>query len=144
MKEIIWILFCVSAMPLVGNSGEEEAATLKSVKFNEFFSTFQEKQAKEKGILLDIRTPREFLSGHAPGAKNIDYYAEDFAQSLNRLNKEEAYFIYCNSGNRSRKALRIFKSLGFREVYELRGGWMWNKKGLLSFPEAREAKSTSE
>ncbi|OQX28679.1 MAG: hypothetical protein B0D92_07630 [Spirochaeta sp. LUC14_002_19_P3] len=120
-------------MPLLSYpQSEENPMVLKTIPFDEFYSVYKERKSNGKGIILDIRTPREYDRGHVPAAKNIDYYAADFNQQLSKLDKDNAYFIYCNSGNRSGNSLKLFKELGFKEVYDLRGGWMWNKKGLLS------------
>jgi phage shock protein E len=73
-------------------------------------------------VILDIRTPEEFATGHIPGAINIDYYSPDFEQKLRTLNLDVPYVMYCNSGNRSANALPLMDSIGFEEVYELDGG----------------------
>lgn len=73
-------------------------------------------------VILDIRTPEEFVAGHIAGAINIDYYASDFEAKLQELNTDVPYIMYCNSGNRSSNALPLMDSIGFAEVYELDGG----------------------
>ncbi len=73
-------------------------------------------------VVLDIRTPDEFNGGHIEGAVNLDFYESDFAQSLDALDKDLPYFVYCRSGNRSASAIDTMKDLGFSEVYELDGG----------------------
>jgi len=82
-------------------------------------------------VVLDIRTPEEFASGHLANAINIDYYADDFESKLAELDLEVPYVMYCNSGNRSSNALPVMDSLGFAEVYELDGGIQaWYSAGL--------------
>jgi rhodanese-related sulfurtransferase len=76
--------------------------------------------------ILDVRTKNEFLSGAIPGAINLDFYAPDFSQKLDALDKDKIYLIYCRSGNRSKSALSIMKQLGFGYVYEL-------DEGIVSF-----------
>jgi rhodanese-related sulfurtransferase len=73
--------------------------------------------------IVDIRTPEEYASGHIDKAINIDFYASDFKDQLEKLNKSEAYSIYCRSGSRSGKALGIMKDLGFTDVADLQGGY---------------------
>jgi rhodanese-related sulfurtransferase len=80
--------------------------------------------------VLDIRTPREFKSGHIRGARLLDYYSSDFVERLKRLDREKTYLVYCRSGNRSGKSLTIFKRLGFRRVFHLDtgiAGWLKEK-----------------
>jgi 3-mercaptopyruvate sulfurtransferase SseA len=45
-------------------------------------------------IILDIRTPAEFESGHLIGAVNIDYMADDYAEKLAQLDKEKTYLVH--------------------------------------------------
>lgn len=82
-------------------------------------------------VVLDIRTPEEFADGHIAGARNLDFYEPDFAASLDALDKDLPYFVYCRSGNRSSSAIETMKDLGFAEVYELDGGIVsWAESGL--------------
>lgn len=82
-------------------------------------------------IVLDIRTPEEYYAGHLDGSINIDFYASDFREQINRLDKDKSYLVYCRTGNRSGKALDTFKELGFRKVYHLTAGIVgWQSAGL--------------
>jgi rhodanese-related sulfurtransferase len=76
-----------------------------------------------KGQLLDVRTLSEFNSGHVKGAENIDFTGSDFREKVAKLDREKPVLIYCHSGNRSGKASMILKELGFKEVYDLKGGF---------------------
>jgi rhodanese-related sulfurtransferase len=81
-----------------------------------------------KGQLLDVRTPSEFNGGHIKGAENIDFTGSDFREKVAKLDREKPVLIYCHSGNRSGKASMILKELGFKEVYDLQGGFSnWNE-----------------
>ena len=73
-------------------------------------------------VVLVIRTPEEFNEVRLPGAVNIDFYAPDFADQLDGLDKDDPYVMYCRSGNRSSEAVETMKDLGFVEVYEVDGG----------------------
>jgi rhodanese-related sulfurtransferase len=81
-------------------------------------------------IVLDVRTPGEFAKGHIPEAMLIDYYSRTFRSELDKLDHSKPVFVYCASGGRSSSAARILAELGFREVYDLRGGFdAWTKAG---------------
>lgn len=73
-------------------------------------------------VLVDIRTPEEFASGHLEGALNVDYYAPDFAEQMSSMDTTKTYLIYCRSGNRSGNALRVLASKGFTDIYDISGG----------------------
>ena len=49
---------------------------------------------KEEIVVLDIRTPSEFKSGHLVDAVNIDYRAADFEAKLKKLDRGKTYAIY--------------------------------------------------
>ena len=73
-------------------------------------------------IVLDVRTPAEYASGHLAQAKNIDIEASDFANRIAVLDKNATYAVYCRSGNRSGTALEQMTAAGFTHVYDLAGG----------------------
>ncbi|MGS2725024.1 rhodanese-like domain-containing protein [Psychroserpens sp. BH13MA-6] len=78
--------------------------------------------------LIDVRTPREYLSGHIKNAVNIDYFdTSNFIKAIKGYDKEQPIFIYCRSGNRSQKAAKKLDSIGFKNIFDLKGGYMnWN------------------
>jgi len=81
--------------------------------------------------LIDVRTPQEFAEGHLKGAILIDYTQSDFMNKMSKLDKSKDLYIYCRSGNRSGKASRKLKSMGFPKVYDLKGGILnWNQNNM--------------
>ena len=85
---------------------------------------------KARVAVIDVRTPDEFSGGHINGAKNIDYYSYSFDEDISKLNKDWSYLVYCETGNRSIKAIQTFKSLGFTRVFNLIGGYYaWKSSG---------------
>lgn len=78
----------------------------------------------EKGVILDVRTEDEVSKGKIPGAINIDIYTgQAFIYNLEELNKEKNYYVYCAAGGRSANACNIMKELGFKNAYNLIGGF---------------------
>jgi len=55
----------------------------------------------QTSVLLDVRSPGEFLGGKIKGAKNIDALSQDFMNQIKNLPKDKTYLIYCRSGNRT-------------------------------------------
>jgi rhodanese-related sulfurtransferase len=94
-------------------------------------SEFSQKITEPGVIILDVRTPEEFASGHIQGAVNIDFNSGDFANEITRLNPSETYAIYCRSGSRSGQAASIMHVAGFHDVSNLNGGVIdWTNDGL--------------
>lgn len=83
----------------------------------------QENLENEDFVILDVRSPSEFKSGHIPGAVNINYYDSDFEAQLDELDKDKVYLLYCRSGGRSSNALKKMIRLEFKRVYHLKKGY---------------------
>jgi phage shock protein E len=94
-------------------------------------SEFSQKITEPGVIILDVRTPEEFASGHIEGALNIDFNSGNFANEITRLNPSETYAVYCRSGSRSGQAASIMHKAGFHDVSNLNGGVIdWTNDGL--------------
>lgn len=72
-------------------------------------------------IIIDVRTPQEFSTGHLDGAINIDLSASDFTERITALDASATYVVYCRSGNRSAQAVTAMKGLGFTEITDAGG-----------------------
>ena len=82
-------------------------------------------------VILDIRTPGEYQSGHIENSIMIDFYSKTFAEEVNRLDKGKTYLIHCRSGNRSTRSMELFKKLQFQKIFHLSSGINgWNSEGL--------------
>ena len=86
----------------------------------EYKSHIQNKKVQ----LIDVRTPNEFQQGHIKKAKNIDVFSKDFISKIEKLNKDQAVYVYCRSGGRSRLASKKLARKGFLEIYDLKGGYL--------------------
>ena len=96
------------------------------------YSDFKKKIESSDVILIDVRTPMEFSQGHIQGSVNVDFKEEnDFQNYFENLDKSETIFLYCRSGNRSRKSAEKLIDLGFNKIYDLDGGFIeWNLNEL--------------
>jgi rhodanese-related sulfurtransferase len=103
---------------------------LESIGVDEAVEFIEKNKDNGDFIILDIRTPEEYESGHLENAINIDFYSDSFQQELARLDKKKTYLEYCRSGGRSARALDLMKDLGFTEVYNMKGGiTSWRENG---------------
>ncbi len=76
-------------------------------------------------ILLDVRQPEEYRSGHLPGAVLIPL--PSLMDKVGELDPAKSLLVYCRSGNRSRAAAAFLLSKGFSKVYSIDGGiTAWN------------------
>ena len=69
-----------------------------------------------KDVVIDVRTPQEFQSGHVEGALNLphDSIGQDIFKT--KVAKDDHVILYCRSGRRSELALGTLKGLGFSRV----------------------------
>ena len=78
-------------------------------------------------VVLDVRTEGEFSEGYIPRAINMEI-GEMSEEEIEKLDKEKTYLLYCRSGGRSSRAAQMLDFLGFKNVYNLEGGYMeWVK-----------------
>ena len=73
----------------------------------------------EGAVIIDVRTPQEYASGHLVGSVNIDINAADFEENIIALDPTAKYLIYCRSGNRSAQAIERMRGLGFTDMIDL-------------------------
>jgi len=85
-------------------------------------SKFAEKIAETDVVVLDVRTPAEFNSGHIINAINIDVYNDYFDSDISALDKSKSYAVYCRSGKRSVDASNEMDQIGISSTYNLNGG----------------------
>ena len=122
MKRLIAVLITsVFALTACGASG---AVTTMNV------SDFAKKISDKSVVLLDVRTPAEFASGHISGATNIDFESGNFENEIATLDKSKSYAVYCRSGNRSGQATALMAKAGFKSIFNLDGGIInWQNAG---------------
>lgn len=76
---------------------------------------------KKGAVIVDVRTPQEYKSGHIKSAMNIPL--QSLQNNLSKLkNKKTPVITCCASGSRSAMAKNILKNNGYTEVYN-GGGW---------------------
>jgi rhodanese-related sulfurtransferase len=80
-------------------------------------------------IILDVRTPGEWVDGHIPDATLIPL--EELPNRLSELPADEEIVVICRSGNRSAQARDILLGAGFESVTSVTGGMnQWSANGF--------------
>ena len=92
-------------------------------------------QKQQEGhVYVDVRSTREFASGHPAGAVNVPLLEHDdsgqMTQNPDFLRVMKASFepgtrllVGCQAGMRSLKAAQMLETFGFTDVTNVRGGW---------------------
>ena len=105
--------------------------TIENITTKEASNLIQENKDNPNFVILDVRTPEEFSSGHLENATNLDYFSETFKDNLDKLDKDKTYLIYCKSGGRSGNTLSMMSDMNFMEVHNMLGGIdAWESEGL--------------
>ena len=70
---------------------------------------------QQGALVLDVRTPGEYQSGHYEKARNIP--VQELGDRVSELgDKKRAIVVYCASGMRSARAVKILTAAGFTDV----------------------------
>ena len=92
-------------------------------------------------VLIDVREPAEFASGHIRGAANIPRGVLEFQVDAHPAvanvvdpalsHKEQPVLVYCRTGGRAALAACALQELGFTNVCSIEGGiTAWIDAGL--------------
>lgn len=91
-------------------------------------------ESDNNAVILDVRTEDEWNDGIIPGAVLNDIYkGQAFIYKLDELDKNKNYYVYCKAGGRSAQACNIMSQMGFKNTYNLMGGFM-NWTGDVAYP----------
>lgn len=125
--------FCAVASFLFFGCNGQNAKNVTTVEVSDFATALQ---ADANAQLLDVRTPKEYLSQHINNATNINWNDAQFAQNVVKLDKTKTVYVYCLSGGRSKQAANKMAELGFTKIVDLQGGILkWNAQNRSAEPE---------
>ena len=132
LKKIGIICFCIINLYACSNENsnninaknnteiKQSITEIKNNLVSVWVSDFKLEIDKKESILIDLRTYWEVRKWVIKWwAINIDYYASDFKEKLDKLDKNQKYLIYCRSWARSWRALNLMKTLWFKNVLNL-------------------------
>ena len=74
-----------------------------------------------KNVIVDVRTPEEYATGHIAGAINIEYTSIAQGVAKSGISKDDTVILYCRSGRRSSIALDTLKAQGFSKAQNAGG-----------------------
>jgi phage shock protein E len=77
---------------------------------------------QKKGMtLLDVRTDKEYNQGHIPGAIHVPL--TEIGDKVKKLKKDKEIVVFCQNGNRSIWAIKRLMGMGYKNLYNLKGGY---------------------
>ena len=100
MKFLITLIFL--ALPVISQTHASELP--------------QNTENKVAPVIIDVRTIAEWDQGHYPLAEHIEWH--NMVEGVKALGvpKNTSSILYCRSGNRSGKAMRLLQSEGYSNV----------------------------
>ena len=138
LKRIIPLEFSVFLFLIAGctstkkvPAGFQQKIIFVNVTPREAYSLIKKNHKNPNFIILDVRTPHEYKSGHIKNAVNLNYHSRTFKTKLSKYNRNKIYLVYCASGHRSKMAVNLMKKLSFKKVYNILGGINAWRRGKL-------------
>ncbi len=110
-------------------SGAEVLRQIKS-RIDEVDPAQVRDQLGNGAVVIDVREPEEWGTGHIPGAKHVPKsYLESRIEGA--AGRDDHVILYCQSGNRSAWAARtLIDDLGYENVESMTGGiTLWKDRG---------------
>ncbi len=118
MKNSLVILLILFSTNIVFSQGKDKFL----LQINDFEAKLKQNAATAQ--LIDVRTTDEYMRGHLKRAINLNFNDDNFEEIVKaKLDKSRPVFIYCFSGRRSTDAGIFLRDLGYKEVYEMAGGF---------------------
>ena len=75
----------------------------------------------ENTIIIDARSKKDYDNGHIDGAVNISL--EALRSKANDFDSNATIVTYCNKGVTGNAAQNVMLNMGFKETYNLSGGY---------------------
>lgn len=124
MRLTMILMVALITTPLLGWTQKSSlSSSPASVARDLSVKEFQRMMESKPGVLLDVRTPGEVKRGAIKGSINIDFFDDAFDAKVEQLDKSKPVYIYCAVGGRSGEAMELMRKKGFRELYNLNGGY---------------------
>ncbi len=73
-------------------------------------------------VIIDVRKPDAFVTGHIVNSKNIDLDELEEKQKTLAKYKKKVLLTVCDNGTSSGKAAALLRKLGFEQSFSIRGG----------------------
>ena len=83
----------------------------------------------ENDLILDVRSPGEFGSGHIKGARNQDH--ESVTDISDELKGKDKVYVHCKMGGRAKMASEALENAGLTNIVCVSNGGIerWSQMG---------------
>lgn len=118
MKKLIPVLLSLLMLAGCVGAGAPSNGAYRQIGMDEALAMME----SESGyIILDVRRPDEFATGHIPGAINVANESIGTDEIPELPDKDQLIMVYCRSGRRSKEAAEKLVKLGYTNIVEFGG-----------------------
>ncbi|SHI63958.1 Rhodanese-related sulfurtransferase [Clostridium amylolyticum] len=126
-KYVILLVFIVVLIYLKNIFKKVKHPNVKNINAEEAKRLLED---NKQVFVLDVRTKEEYLRGHIEKAKLISVSELDHRVNIIKNYKNKPVLVYCASGGRSPRAVKVLLDNDFTEIYHLYKGlnsWKYTK-----------------
>ncbi len=127
----------VAVLPLTAQHApvEKGAAETEATRLHD------QMEQGEKILVIDVRTPKEFETGHVPGAVNVP--VDELAQKIGEMKvaKDTTIVTICEHGGRSSRAANELHKMGYKTTSYCRMDTWRDKNYKVEKGDAKPKKS---
>ena len=100
---------------------------MEIISIDELHDKFEE--LGDNDLVLDVRSPGEFGSGHIKGARNQDH--ESVTEIVEELKHHTKFYVHCKMGGRAKMASEALENAGLTNIVCVGNGGMerWSQMG---------------
>ena len=122
---LILAVFVIGGLAVAQSSGADGSGTEDDISRYRVPAKLVElvETGEREFIVVDVRTPVEYRSGHIPGAVNIDY--RQIGEQPPEVDREALIVTYCRTGARASGAQATLERMGFENVVNFGGVASW-------------------
>ena len=114
---VFYFLVLISITFSCKEKAQSTIITLEAKEFHDKTTAISQPQ------IIDIRSPNEFATENISNAVYVQWNGKKFAHNLQEFDQLKSLFIYDNDGITSEEAAKNADSLGFKNIYLLKGGF---------------------
>ena len=81
----------------------------------------KELDQKKGMMIIDVRTHKEYLKDHIPGAVHVQL--GDIGDKIRKIKKDKELVVYCQNGRQSIWAIKRLMGMGYKNLFNLKGGY---------------------
>jgi len=119
----VLLIASLAGVALAEEPGSSEAPSISAAQLH------AQRESGAAPVVIDVRTPQEYASGHIPGAVNVAF--DEVAQRIAEIDAPHGVALYCMVGPRARKGESALLAAGYEKVFHLEGGLAaWQAAGL--------------